>query len=324
MLRNYEKIIRILAIWNFNYENQPESKESNLLIRLQSQIPIEFQRTTRTLSEFDRFKAVEFKFLLLYAGPIIFKRVLNDAAYKHFLFLHVACRILCSKKLALINYENAKKLLKQFVKISEKLYGKTSLIGNMHNLIHLADDVKNMGCSLSNVTAFPFENCLGKIMNLLRSGNRPLAQICRRLQEIYLIDIKKPLPTSSVQITSKLQKDISGNTIKRLKYNNSILTEKFPNNTVILENGTLMEITKINIPPEMDERAIQISGTTIKITKSLFKKPCDSNILEMWEVTRRHAEFITCPLISIRGKFVTFDISENQEKKIFTMPLLHI
>lgn len=130
--------------------------------------------------------------------------------------------------------------------------------GNMHNLIHLADDVKNMGCSLFNVTAFSFENCLGKIKKLLRSGNRPLVQICRRLQEIYLIDIKKPLPISSVQIISKLQKDISENTtIKRLKYNNSILTQKFPNNTVILENGTLMEITKINIPPEMDERAIK-------------------------------------------------------------------
>jgi len=156
------------------------------------------------------------------------------------------------------------------LKISEKLYGKTSLIGNMHNLIHLADDVKNMGCSLSNVTAFPFENCLGKIKKLLRSGNRPLAQICRCLQEIYLIDIKKLPPTSSVQIISKLQKDISGNTIKRLKYNNSILTEKFPNNTVILENGTLMEITKINIPPEMDERAIQISFYHNKNNKITF------------------------------------------------------
>lgn len=101
---------------------------SNSLIRLQSQIPIEFQRTTRTLSEFDKFKAVKLKFLLLlYAGPIVFKRVLSDAAYKYFLFLHVACRILCSKKLALINYENAKKFLEQFVKISEKLYGKIIL-----------------------------------------------------------------------------------------------------------------------------------------------------------------------------------------------------
>lgn len=71
---------------NQNAKNQL----SNLLIRLQSQISIEFQRTTRTLSEFDKFKAVELKFLLLYAGPIVFKRVLSDAEYKHFLFLHAA------------------------------------------------------------------------------------------------------------------------------------------------------------------------------------------------------------------------------------------
>lgn len=85
-----------------------------------------------------------------------------------------------------------------------------------------------------------------------------------------------------------------------------------------------MEINKINIPPDKDERAIEISGTTLKITKSLYERPCDSNVLEMWEVTRRHARFITCPLTSVRGKFVTFDISENQKEKIFTMPLLHI
>lgn len=44
---------------------------SKRLISLQSQIPEDFQRTTRSLVDIDKFKAVEFKFLLSYAGPVI-------------------------------------------------------------------------------------------------------------------------------------------------------------------------------------------------------------------------------------------------------------
>lgn len=46
---------------------------SCLVLRLHTQIPQEFQRTTRSLSEVGKFKATEFQFLLLYVGPIIFK-----------------------------------------------------------------------------------------------------------------------------------------------------------------------------------------------------------------------------------------------------------
>lgn len=62
----------------------------------------------------------------------------------------------------------------------------------MHNLVHLADDITYMKCPLSNITAFPFENALGKIKKLLRSGNKPIAQICRRLHEIFFAQSKTP------------------------------------------------------------------------------------------------------------------------------------
>lgn len=87
---------------------------SKRLITLQSQIPEEFQRTTRSLVDFEKFKAVEFKFILLYAGPVIFKNVLSEQVYKHFLLLHTACRVLCSKETALINCDRAKVYLKTF------------------------------------------------------------------------------------------------------------------------------------------------------------------------------------------------------------------
>lgn len=59
---------------------------------------------------------------------------------------------------------------------------------NMHAVIHVADDVLSMGCSLSRISAFPFKNFLGKLANLIRTPFHPLPQICRRLHELFKID----------------------------------------------------------------------------------------------------------------------------------------
>lgn len=84
----------------------------------------------------------------------------------------------------------------------------------MHSLIHLADDVVNMKCPLSKITAFSFENALGKIKKMLRSGNRPLPQVCRRLHETFFaneemaalpsaisdIKVKRMLPSGEIPV----------------------------------------------------------------------------------------------------------------------------
>ncbi|XP_076280281.1 uncharacterized protein LOC143209033 [Lasioglossum baleicum] len=48
---------------------------SDLLQRIK--VPAEFQRTTRSLTEYHKFKATEYRFLLLYAAPVIFKKILT-------------------------------------------------------------------------------------------------------------------------------------------------------------------------------------------------------------------------------------------------------
>ena len=45
-------------------------------------------------------------------------------------------------------------------------YGLNSQVLNVHHLLHVADDVKFMKCSLSFITAFPFENPLGKYKSI--------------------------------------------------------------------------------------------------------------------------------------------------------------
>ena len=77
----------------------------------------------------------------------------------------------------------AEVLLKTFVKDVIKLYGPKFISYNIHNLIHLPDDVMNYGY-LDNFSSFPFENKLQKMKNLVRRGGKPLEQIVRRMREV--------------------------------------------------------------------------------------------------------------------------------------------
>lgn len=66
----------------------------------------------------------------------------------------------------------------------KSFYGAKSQVLNCHNVIHLADEVTNMGCSLSHITAFKFENFLGKLkQKQKKTPHMLLSQISRRLHE---------------------------------------------------------------------------------------------------------------------------------------------
>lgn len=56
------------------------------------------------------------------------------------------------------------------------------IVYNVHGLIHLADDAKTFK-SLENISAFPFENFLASLKNIIRKPEFPLAHIIRRLSE---------------------------------------------------------------------------------------------------------------------------------------------
>jgi len=60
-------------------------------------------------------------------------------------------------------YLITKEYLITFVNIASVIYGPEFIVFNVHNLYHLANDVTNMNCSLLDISAFNFENCLGKI-----------------------------------------------------------------------------------------------------------------------------------------------------------------
>jgi len=144
--------------------------------------PIEFQRKPRGLMFFKQWKATEFRQLLLYSGPVIFKSILSPDIYNNFLVLHFAITLLISKKFSFQeNYlEYAENLLKHFVASFRLIYGKHHVTHNVHGLLHLEDDVRHFGL-LDTFSSFRFENFMQKLKVLIKKDDKPLQQIAKRL-----------------------------------------------------------------------------------------------------------------------------------------------
>ncbi|PIK42768.1 hypothetical protein BSL78_20370 [Apostichopus japonicus] len=155
---------------------------STSLISLRSFIPCEFARKPRSMREYLRWKATEFRQFLLYTGPVILHSSLRSTLYKNFLLLFVGIFILISPSLSVSHCDYAHQLIVLFVQHFGSVYGKSMLTYNVHCLSHLASDVKQHG-SLDNFSGFPFENFLKSLKRLIRKPTSPLQQVIRRLSE---------------------------------------------------------------------------------------------------------------------------------------------
>ncbi|KAJ8678301.1 hypothetical protein QAD02_014088 [Eretmocerus hayati] len=291
---------------------------SQWLMNLSSQLPCEFQRTTRTLGEVAKWKATEFRFFLLYAGPLVLKGILSDLYYKHFLLFSVGSRILCSRKHYESHFEEAKKYLEEFAKLSshEDLYGLKVLVNNMHNTFHLPDDVKNMGCPLSDISAFCFENLLGRIKKILQSGNRPLAELQNKLHD-YCPD-KRPDKPSEFMAHPAYQKNSKNGVVNlhKIEYKDSTLTVKSPNNVVQLTSGEILLIKSMSTtdPSLKNMDSVSLEGEQLNIMGPAFDYPGDSSVLNIYQVQKStNAPSKQFTLRDVDSKMMMFDIFEVEE-----------
>ena len=166
--------------------HQQRAEISGKLERLTGQLPSEFARQPRTIAEMDRWKATEFRQFLLYTGPVVLLGSLSSVLYKHFLTFSVAVSILLTsddqRRAEYTSY--ARDLLEYFVKKCKQYYGSTFTVYNVHNLLHLHEDVLFHQLSLNEISGFQFENYLHDIKKLVRNSQNPIAQVKKRLAEM--------------------------------------------------------------------------------------------------------------------------------------------
>ena len=314
---------KLLEYWltgnlNFRLSRKCKIELARRMESLKTQVSCEYERKPRSTHFAAKYKATEFRFFLLYCGPIVLKHLLRAELYNHFLLLHTACRILCSEELCKRYTSVAKQYLRSFFIGLKDYYGPESQIVNAHHLIHLADDVTYMCCSLNSFTAFPFESYLGKLKSFLRSANRPLAQLCRRIHEMKTIKKKnKPSLPPVLEILS-----VRKNTVKRIRYKKITIIDSSPDNIVILEDNTIVKINKIF----GDITNLMFEGQIWKEKKSIFTYPSKSDCFKMWQMKNEVSrQTITSSVISIDNKLVKLSLSleENASEKVYVIPLIH-
>ncbi|XP_048010162.1 uncharacterized protein si:dkey-242h9.3 isoform X1 [Megalobrama amblycephala] len=192
---------RLLDLWistigplHCRISSSQASIVSDRLLALRNYIPSEFARRPRVLAERCRWKATELRQFLLYTGPVVLRGILQPQIYDNFMLLSVGVYILASPQYCMELNDFAKTLLVSFVEHFGQLYGEEFLVYNIHGLVHLSDDVKVHG-NLDLISAFPFENFLGKLKKLVRGPLNPLTQVIRRLSEMendsYSSDVKE-------------------------------------------------------------------------------------------------------------------------------------
>ncbi|GBO16568.1 hypothetical protein AVEN_250828-1 [Araneus ventricosus] len=275
---------------------------SNRLVSYSRNIPDELPRKPRSLREIDRWKATEFRMFLLYLGPVVLKKVLPSNRYNHFLILHVAIRILCNEVTIRDNLSFAKELLLKFVKKSKCIYGSDFIVYNVHNLIHLGDDVEKFG-PLDSFSTFSFENYLGQLKKLLRTPNKPLQQICRRIFEIQQNSTRiNVIPPDFQVVGSSIHKEGTASLeplqFKVAKKEGFIIKLSENNNCVMLRDGKIIIVSNISLC----DKIILIKGRRFKSKTDFYSKPCCSSMLSTFYVTNLSLNFKSYPISDVKEK----------------------
>lgn len=162
--------------------------EQEINARLQSiEVPREISRAPRSIADRNHWKATEWRAFIFYS-LVVLSGILPSKYLKHFfLFVYgVYCLLGDSITEAAIN--SAEVCLTKFVIQVEELYGLKCCTFNVHQLIHLADSVRNCG-PLWSSAAFMFESNNHTLQKMFHGTQH----IPKQLVETYLITKKIPV-----------------------------------------------------------------------------------------------------------------------------------
>ncbi|KAF5272403.1 hypothetical protein FQR65_LT17405 [Abscondita terminalis] len=231
---------------------------SDRSLSLANSLPMEFQRKPRNFMELDRWKATEFRFFLLYSGPVILKDCIESSNYKHFLCLHVTMRILAKGDYNDSKRRMALNLIKKFMINFEKLYGSKELVYNVHSIKHLVEDILKKNITLDSISCFPFENALGHLVKLIRTPNKPLEQVICRLSECP--NLFHPCLVKGTPLINKIKTD-EKNCFVMIKPRNAI--------------AKVVEI--------MDSKNLKVR--IFNVQQNYFDKPIESNLVNVYRIS---------------------------------------
>ena len=131
-------------------------------------LPAEFHRKIRSFRSISYFKATEFRSILLYTGPLLFKGIIPIEYYNHFLYLHFAMYVFIGTSHRHY-YDNATSCIQHFLRDLKEFFSESAYTFNAHLLSHIPEFVQQLG-PLDKFSAFPFENYLYLLKQRIKTG----------------------------------------------------------------------------------------------------------------------------------------------------------
>lgn len=274
--------------------------------------PAEFSRKPQLMKKYGGFKATENRQLLLYTAPVVYYGLINPAAYKHFLLLHSAIRILVSSSLSEDRLDFAHTAINIFVNRAEDIYGSEFLSYITHCLLHLVGDVKRFG-SLNELSMFPYENNMMYFRNVCRKPHQHLQQIVnRRFEKLQvtsnIVNVTEDVVRSSRPWVSSVVFDapLDSRQFQILDTGKFRISVKNQDNTVILQNSKICLVQSIILLREHYQLAV--------------KEFCRVDDFYNVGLPSSSVGVFRCSLLS--NEVIIIDLNEVQSK-CFRMPYWH-
>ena len=238
------------------------------------------------------------------------------------LTLHVAVKILSSERFCIQFNAYAKSLLQVFAENASRLYGKTFITYNIHNLVHLAEDVMMFG-PLYSFSAYLFENRPGTIKRLLRKSEKPLKQIIKGLAELQQ-NSSPNVSTSDSKFHFRVEHKngpllplfINGSKqFGIVEYKKFTLTLKDGDNCVLLHERVVVKIENI---VELSCKPF-IIGKNFRNLKNLYPHPFDSTDFDIFQCSDLSDELRYWPLEFVQFKMYLMPLSGLQSFAAFPL-----
>ncbi|XP_028519461.1 uncharacterized protein LOC114576631 [Exaiptasia diaphana] len=181
----------LLSLWFDPVHNNEDFSISSKLDEVDERLlsikpPASITRCPRSLSDRKHWKASELRsFLLFYSVPCLLN-ILPKLYLEHFVLLSEAIYILLQESISQGEISHAENLLIHFCLMMESLYGRRRLTANCHYLLHLADDVRDLG-PLWTHSCFHFEDKNGFLLKLLHGTQKTEFQVVTAISLIQRI-----------------------------------------------------------------------------------------------------------------------------------------
>ena len=165
--------------------------------------PSSISRCPRSIEGHRKYlKASELRSFLLYYGPTVLLNILPKVYYEHFLLLNEAIFILLKQSISINKLAHTERLLFHFCVMFQPLYGHRHQTANIHSLVHLVDNVRELG-PLWTHSCFNFEDKNGFLLKTVHGTQQIHFQIISALSMLKrLPELEKEflIPGSSLSM----------------------------------------------------------------------------------------------------------------------------